>query len=144
MIFFQGAGKPLNDAQRPIRRNFMPKKLLCLTALILFSGIINISQAADEIFFTELFEDDNFGARGWYDGTMLRSTTEHIPGSTSSAEFHFLQNASSSGYGGRIAIPESDRVYLSFISSTVPVGSAQAWPIILTSFISQPTSTASG
>jgi len=92
----------------------MSKKLLCLTALILISGIVSSTEGADQIFFTELFEDDNFTARGWYDGTFLRSTTEHIPGSTSSAEFHFLQDASSTGYGGRIAIPESDRVYLSF------------------------------
>ena len=85
----------------------MSKKLLCLMSLILVSGIITTTRAADTIFFQELFEDDNFAARGWYDGTMLRSTAEHIPGSTSSAEFYFPQGVSSPGYGGRIAIPES-------------------------------------
>jgi len=94
----------------------MPKKLLCLTALILFSGIAGNSEGADEIFFTELFEDSNFIARDWYDGTILRSTTEHIPGSTSSAEYHCLPGATTPTTGGGIRklFPESESFYLSF------------------------------
>ena len=94
----------------------MSKKLLCLTALVLVSGLIGSSQGADEIFFTELFEDDNFGARGWYDGSIIRSTSEHIPGSTSSAEYHFLPTATvpTTGGGIRKLFTESESFYLSF------------------------------
>ena len=94
----------------------MSKKLLCLISLILVSGITSASRAADTIYFQEVFEDDNFAARGWYDGSIIRSTTEHIPGSTSSAELHFRQGATkpTSGGGVRKLFTESESVYLSF------------------------------
>ena len=93
----------------------MYKKLLCLTILVLFSGMVSHSEGA-VIFFEELFDDDNFSARGWYDGTILRTTAEHIPGSISSAEFHFLQGATkpTNGGGVRKLFTESESVYISF------------------------------
>ena len=107
----------------------MSKKMLCLMSLILVMGAVGAAKAADTIFFQEFFEDDNFTARGWYDGTFLRSTTEHIPGSTSSAEFHFTPGATSPGYGGRIQIPASEKVYVSFYikHSTSWTGSNQPY-----------------
>ena len=94
----------------------MCKKFLCLAVLVLFSGVISPAEGA-VIFFEELFDDGSFAARGWYDGnkSFLLSTTEHIPGSVSSAEFHFLEGETSSTNGGarRKLFTLSDSVYLS-------------------------------
>ena len=70
-----------------------------------------------EIFFQEHFEDANFASRGWYDNTNLQiSTAEHVPDSQSSAEFHFLQGATTPTSGGAIRkkITETDEVYISY------------------------------
>ncbi|MBC2714608.1 MAG: hypothetical protein HF978_04795 [Desulfobacteraceae bacterium] len=67
--------------------------------------------------FDESFEDANFTSRGWYDNTNLQlSTTEHIPGSTSSVEFHFLQGATTptSGTASRKIFSDTDEVYVSY------------------------------
>lgn len=67
--------------------------------------------------FTESFEDSDFVSRSWYDNTNLHlSTTEHIAGSTSSVEFHFLQGATTptSGTSIRKKFLESDEVYVSY------------------------------
>ena len=94
----------------------MCKKSLCLASLVLFSGVICTSEGT--VFFEELFDDSNFAARGWYDGdqSFLLSTTEHIPGSISSAEFHFLPGATTPTTGGarRKLFTETESVYLSF------------------------------
>ena len=95
----------------------MSKKLLCLVSFLLVLGMVGVGRSADEIYFTELFDDGNFSSRGWYDNTSLvLSTTEHIPGSTSSAEFHFNQGATTptSGGGIRKLFTETETVYLSF------------------------------
>ncbi|MHC4396058.1 MAG: InlB B-repeat-containing protein [Planctomycetota bacterium] len=92
----------------------MYKKLLFLTTFVLVSGIISSSEGADEIFFTELFEDGNFSARGWYDNTSPQlSTVEYIPGSTSSAEYHFNVGATSPGGAMRKLFTPSESVYMS-------------------------------
>ena len=93
----------------------MSKRLLCLISLVLVSGIISTSQAADTIFFQELFEDDNFAARGWYDGTMLRSTTEHII---------FYREPPHPAMAAEYLFPNPIEFTLVFTSSTVPIGSA--------------------
>ncbi|MHC4740266.1 MAG: fibronectin type III domain-containing protein, partial [Planctomycetota bacterium] len=95
----------------------MSKKLFCLLSFILFFGMVGDGRSADEIYFTELFEDGNFSSRGWYDNTSLvLSTTEHIPGSTSSAEFLFEVDATTPTSGGAIRkqFTETESVYLSF------------------------------
>ncbi|MDH5570151.1 MAG: hypothetical protein OEY89_00200 [Gammaproteobacteria bacterium] len=69
------------------------------------------------LLFEEYFEDASFAARDWYDTTNLTlSSTEHIPGSTSSAEFRFLQGASTptSGSGIRKLFTETDSVFVSY------------------------------
>jgi hypothetical protein len=93
----------------------MCKKFLFLAVLVLFSGVISTSEGA-VIFFEELFDNSNFSSRNWYDGTAIRSTTEHIPGSISSAEYHFLLGATTPTSGGamRKLFTQSDSFYLSF------------------------------
>ncbi|MHC4739981.1 MAG: hypothetical protein ACYS9Y_13825, partial [Planctomycetota bacterium] len=110
----------------------MSKKLFCLVSFLLVLGMVGVGRSADEIYFTELFDDGNFSSRGWYDNTSLvLSTTEHIPGSTSSAEFHFNQGATTptSGGGIRKLFTETETVYLSFYikHSTNWTGSNQAY-----------------
>jgi len=110
----------------------MCKKSLFLASLVLFSGLISTSEGA-VIFFEELFDDSSFASRGWYDGnkSFVLSTTEHIPGSVSSAEFHFLPTATSSTNGGarRKLFTLSDSVYLSLYikHSTSWTGSNEDW-----------------
>jgi len=77
----------------------------------------NDSGNTGTILFKESFEDTNFSARGWYDNTNLQlSTTEHIGGSASSAEFHFLQGATTPTSGGSIRkkFAETDEIYVSY------------------------------
>lgn len=67
--------------------------------------------------FNETFEDAAFAARGWYDNTNLQlSTAEHVAGSTSSVEFHFLQGATTptSGPSTRHKFNDTDEVYVSY------------------------------
>jgi hypothetical protein len=53
------------------------------------------------LLFQENFEDGNLGSRGWYDNTaVLLSTTEHIAGSNSSAQYRFLAGATTPTTGG--------------------------------------------
>jgi hypothetical protein len=75
------------------------------------------SDGKETIFFEELFEDTNFSDRGWYDNTaLILSEKEHIPGSKSSAEFHFKKGAKTpdSGSAIRHKFPETESVYVSF------------------------------
>src|SRR6266404_4696221 len=53
------------------------------------------------LLFQENFEDANIASRGWYDNTSVQlSTVEHIAGSNSSAQYHFLAGATSPTSGG--------------------------------------------
>lgn len=67
--------------------------------------------------FLENFEDGNVASRGWYDNTtVLLSTTEHIPGSTSSIQYTFNQGATTPTAGSalRHTFTPSDSVYLGY------------------------------
>jgi hypothetical protein len=84
------------------------------------------------LLFQENFEDANLGSRGWYDNTgALLSTTEHIAGSNSSAQYRFLAGASTPTNGGaqRHKFPASNSFYLSFYVkySANWIGSNQAY-----------------
>lgn len=77
----------------------------------------NNSGGAGTVLFSESFEDTNFTARGWYDNTNLQlSSTEHIPGSTQSLEFHFDQGATQPTSGGAVRkkFTETDQIYVSY------------------------------
>jgi uncharacterized protein YjdB len=65
----------------------------------------------------ENFEDANLASRGWYDNTsVVISTAEHIAGSNSSAQYHFLAGATTptSGGGQRHKFAPSNSFYVSF------------------------------
>lgn len=69
------------------------------------------------VLFTEDFEDTDFASRGWYDALQGElSTTEHIPGSSSSLECEFESGATgcSGGTPGRHLFDETESVYLSY------------------------------
>lgn len=86
------------------------------------SFTINNNEPIDEpsdtpVLLQEDFEDNNFSSRSWYDNTdLLLSTAEHIDGSTSSVEFHFLEGATMPTSGGTIRkkFTETDEVYVSY------------------------------
>jgi uncharacterized protein YjdB len=82
------------------------------------------------LLFQEDFENSNIASRGWYDNTSVQlSTTEHITGSTASAQYHWLKGATTptSGDSQRHKFTASDRVYLSYYVkySTNYIGSGQ-------------------
>jgi len=82
------------------------------------------------LLFEEDFENNNIASRGWYDNTTVQlSTTEHMTGSTASAEYHWLKGATgpTSGDAQRHKFTATDRVYLSYYVkySTNYVGSGQ-------------------
>ena len=82
------------------------------------------------LLFQENFEDANLASRGWYDNTNVQlSATEHIAGSNSSAQYHFLAGAAGPTSGGsqRHKFTPSDSFYLSYYVkySTNWVGSGQ-------------------
>jgi uncharacterized protein YjdB len=84
------------------------------------------------LLFQEDFENANLASRGWYDNTSaVISTTEHIAGSTASAQYHFLSGASSPTSGGsqRHKFTPSNSFYVSFYVkySANWVGSGQAY-----------------
>jgi hypothetical protein len=67
--------------------------------------------------FEETFADTNFSQRGWYDNTaMALSTTEHMPGSISSAALTFTAggNGPTSGGSMRKLFTETDSIYVSY------------------------------
>ena len=66
--------------------------------------------------FQETFDDANFASRGWYDGGLLLSNTEHLNGSISSAEFFFKQGGTKPTSGGAVRkkFLETDALYVSY------------------------------
>jgi uncharacterized protein YjdB len=69
------------------------------------------------LLFQENFEDASLASRGWYDNTgVVLSTTEHIAGSTSSAQYRFLAGATSPTSGGsqRHKFSPTNSFYLSY------------------------------
>ena len=81
---------------------------------------------------TENFEDANIGPRGWYDNTsVLINTTEHIAGSTASAQYHYLQGQQQPTTGGaqRHKFTPTNSLYVSYYVkySANWVGSGQTY-----------------
>jgi uncharacterized protein YjdB len=80
----------------------------------------------------EDFEDANIGARGWYDNTSaLITTAEHIAGSTSSAQYHYLQGQQQPTTGGaqRHKFTPTTSLYVSYYVKYTAnwVGSGQTY-----------------
>src|SRR5882757_1290940 len=75
------------------------------------------SGSPSTILLQEAFDDNAFATRGWYDNTgMVTTTAQHVPGSASAAEFHFLPGASTPTSGGaaRHLFPASPTLYVSY------------------------------
>ena len=74
--------------------------------------------AEGQILVNEPFEDTNFAARGWYDGSTspTLSTTEHIPGSQRSFECRYLagQRGCQGGSPSRVIFTETEIFYLTY------------------------------
>lgn len=70
--------------------------------------------------FEETFENASLASRGWYDlpggGITSITTSEHIPGSSSSLQIHLPQGATGPNpqAGGRHLFTEQDRIYLRY------------------------------
>jgi hypothetical protein len=82
--------------------------------------------------FQENFEDAGIASRGWYDNTSAQlSVAEHIVGSNSSAQYHFLAGATTPTSGGsqRHKFAPSNSLYVSFYVKYSPnwVGSGVAY-----------------
>jgi uncharacterized protein YjdB len=84
------------------------------------------------LLFQEDFETANLAARGWYDNTgSLLNTTEHVAGSTRSAQYRFTAGSTGPTSGGaqRHKFTPSTSVYISFYVkySANWVGSRQSY-----------------
>jgi uncharacterized protein YjdB len=84
------------------------------------------------LLFQENFENNSLASRGWYDNTsVLLSTTEHIAGSVSSAQYRFLAGAKTPTTGGaqRHKFTPSNSLYVSYYVkySANWVGSTKAY-----------------
>jgi hypothetical protein len=82
------------------------------------------------LLFSEDFENSSLASRGWYDNTNVQlSTTQHVSGSTASAQYHWLKGATTptSGDAQRHKFTPSSSVYVSYYVkySTNYVGSGQ-------------------
>ncbi|MCD4664561.1 MAG: gliding motility-associated C-terminal domain-containing protein [Bacteroidales bacterium] len=102
-----------------LKTNDLSANMVVLFVLLfyLLSGTFGRNALAQTIFFQEHFEDTDFSSRGWYDNiNLLLSYTEHIPGSNSSVEFHFLPGASTptSGTAIRHLFTDTEEVYVSY------------------------------
>lgn len=92
-------------------------KRTALAAFFMIFSLYPLTDASSASLFTEKFDDTSFSSRGWYDNTSLQiSTSEHISGSSASAEFRFLQGATKPTSGGSIRkkFTDSDAVYISY------------------------------
>jgi hypothetical protein len=79
--------------------------------------INNGKEAKGSILFKEDFDDADLESKGWYDNTDIQlSSDEHISGSTSSAEFQFIQGDTKplSGSAMRRKFTDTDEVYVSY------------------------------
>lgn len=93
------------------------RDLLVISCLFLTVVLLPWESNAAPLF-QEGFEDSNLAARGWYDNTTVKlSTVEHIPGSTSSIEYHFLLGAMTPEISGgtiRRKFADTDSVYIGY------------------------------
>jgi hypothetical protein len=78
---------------------------------------VTAASGGGTLLFQENYEDANLVSRGWYDNTNVQlSTAEHITGSQSSAQYHFLAGATGPTSGGaqRHKFTPSNSFYASF------------------------------
>lgn len=91
------------------------QKLISFILLSTFICSVSTSYAAP--IFQEDFEDTNFESRGWFDSTdAILSTSEHIIGSTASAQFTYNSGDTSptNGRTMRMSFAATDEIYISY------------------------------
>lgn len=96
--------------------NINSLRVLVLGAATLMNSVA-VNAAPAVLLFQETFDDANFSSRGWFDNTGVAiSTTEHITGSTASAQYTFSQGAQTAPSGGamRMSFAETEEVYVSY------------------------------
>ncbi|MEW6751812.1 MAG: hypothetical protein AB1505_12665 [Candidatus Latescibacterota bacterium] len=75
------------------------------------------ARAQPQLLFEELFEDEEWEGRGWYDGpNMVTTAEEHIAGSTRSCVWHWARagDTSPQGRGARARLRPVNEVTLTF------------------------------
>lgn len=89
-----------------------------LTRLALLGSILLATNTASAaLLFQEDFENANFSSRGWFDNTGVAVTTsEHVTGSTASAEYTYNQGSQTAPSGGsmRMSFNETEEIYVSY------------------------------
>ena len=83
----------------------------------ILAGFPRTGEAQQTVFFSENFDDANFGARGWYDNTGgTIDSQNHIQGSTGSFDCHWVQSGTecAGGTPHRHLFTASPTVYVSF------------------------------
>jgi len=91
--------------------------LLALLAQVAASCSAQVSSVQTPILFQETFADNAFASRGWYDTPgMTITSAEHLPGSTSALEVHFIPGATDPTWGGaaRHAFQPTPTLYVSY------------------------------
>jgi hypothetical protein len=96
-------------------------KITCwrVPLLITAGALAGVDQRAtgQTLLFEELFEDQDWASRGWYDGPQMQITdAEHVEGSGHSCVWHWEKagDISPRGRGARVLLPPVDNVILSF------------------------------
>lgn len=95
----------------------MSSKLSKVLILIMVGFMSTYLSNGQSILFIEKFENNDFGSRGWYDGSKgTISTTEHISGSTACFECKFLKGKTgcAGGSPARHLFTETDEMYVSY------------------------------
>jgi hypothetical protein len=98
-------------------RNSLLAKIVSVGTLGILANFWQQPSAfAQTVLFQEFFEDSDIASRGWYDNvTVQLSATEHIPGSTKSAEFYWPTGSRTpTAAGFRKKFLESESAYVSY------------------------------
>lgn len=84
-------------------------------ALLVLMCVLPLLARAQTVLFRESFEDDQFAARGWYDGRLMITDAQHFAGARC-VEYRFRQGARTgeSGGGIRHLFTPSDSIYVRF------------------------------
>lgn len=100
-------------------KSISPRQILLSLSVLAVTTLAGLpsTSSAQTIFFTENFDDTNFAARGWYDGTGgTVDSANRIPGSTASFDCHWVQGGTqcAGGTPHRHLFTASPTVYVSF------------------------------
>ena len=93
------------------------------TLVIAFLAVVSLSarqcpaagDQSGDVLFREDFENDDYAARGWYDGPQIETATDTVKTGKRSCVWHWKQGAIlPGGKGGRVHIQPTASVTLSY------------------------------